>query len=143
MDVAEQLIVSDPRPSQLKRRIQMVLLTAIVTAASYAGNSLSPLQESVRAALALTDNQMALLQGPALALPMVLAAIPLGLLIDRYSRVRLLVILPSLEAIGSLCTAYPPGFAGLFAARCVIGLAAFAVNPAACPLIAVLSPPAQ
>jgi MFS family permease len=121
--------------------MQMGLLVGVVTAGAYSGSAMSPLQETMRAALALTDNQVAVLQGPALALPMVLAAIPLGLLIDRHSRVRLLVVLAALNVIGSVFTALASSFMALLAARCLIGLAAFAVNPVASSLVADWHPP--
>jgi predicted MFS family arabinose efflux permease len=97
----------------------------------------------MRVALALTDNQMALLQGPALAVPLVIASIPLGVAIDRYSRVRLLPILAAGNLIGSLLTALISNFTALFAARCLIGLTALAVNPVALSLIADLYTPAR
>src|SRR5262245_38698972 len=79
------------------RILQLSLLTLAALAGSYARITLGPLQETMRLALGLSDNHMAVLQGPALALPMVIAAIPLGLLIDRYSRVRLLFVLTALS----------------------------------------------
>jgi MFS family permease len=99
---------------------------------------LSPLQEAIRIDLALSDNRIALLQGPALALPLVLAAVPLGLLIDRRSRVRLLFILLALGTVGSAVSAVAREFILLFASRSLVGLAAFAVNPVALSLIADL-----
>src|SRR6267154_1989062 len=87
------------------RLVQLLLLTMAATAAIYARTALGPLQEAIRAAFTLSDNQIALLQGPALALPLVIAAIPLGLVIDRYSRVRVVFVLTVLNLVGSLATA--------------------------------------
>ncbi len=105
-----------------KRFGQLLLLTTAATAAIYARTTVGPLQEGIRTALRLSDNQMALMQGPALALPLVIAAVPLGLAIDRYNRVRLILILTLLCLVGSLLTASASGFLTLFAARCLIGL---------------------
>jgi len=91
------------------------------TAAIYARTALGPLQEAIRAAFTLSDNQIALLQGPALALPLVIAAIPLGRGIDRYSRVRVVFVLTVLNLVGSLATALAVNFGILLAARCLIG----------------------
>lgn len=129
--------------SAAARGFQMLLLTIAVFAGTYARTAVSPLQEAMRIALGLSDNQMALLQGPALALPMLVAAVPLGLLIDRYSRVRLLFMLAVVEMTGSVLTAAASNFALLFTARCVVGLAAFAINPVGLSLLADLYAPAQ
>ena len=123
--------------------LQLLLLMLAAAAALYARTALSPLQEAMRTAFALSDNQMAMLQGPALALPLVLLAMPLGLLIDRHSRVRLLVIFSALSLLGSLCTALAPNFALLFAARCLIGLTVTATSTAAFSLVADLCAPAR
>ena len=121
----------------------MWLLTLAASSAAYAKTALGPLQESIRIALSLTDNQMAMLQGPALALPMVIVAIPLGLLIDRYSRARLLLGLCTLNLLCSGLTAAAPSFAVLFAVRCVIGLTAFTITPVVLSVLADLYAPAQ
>jgi MFS family permease len=120
-----------------------MLLAVAASSAAYAVAVVSPLQETMRVALALSDNQMALLQGPALALPMVIAAVPLGLLIDRYSRVRLLLICVALDVAGSVLTAQAATFAVLFAARCLIGLTATVIITTAFSLLSDLYPPAQ
>jgi MFS family permease len=121
----------------------MLLLVAAAMGAYYARYTIGPLQETMRAALNLSDNQIALLQGPALAVPMALAAIPLGFIIDRHSRVRLLLILVAGTLVGSVLTALTPNFAGLVAARGLVGFSSFAVNPVAISLLSDLYVPSQ
>ena len=121
----------------------MLLLTVAASAGAYARTTVGPLQETMRVALALSDNQIALLQGPALAVPMVICAVPLGLVIDRYSRAYLLLFLAVLEITGNVLTALASRFAFLFGARCLIGLTAFAIAPVAMSLLADLYAPAQ
>jgi MFS family permease len=106
------------------RRVAYQVGTIITAgcAATYAGSLLGPLQETMRTAAALSDNQMALLQGPTLYLPAIAAAIPIGFLIDRFSRSRLLTIFAALQLIGSVLTAWAPTFAVLLVARAIIGL---------------------
>jgi MFS family permease len=118
-------------------------MVAAAVAAAYARFAIGPVQETMRVALSLSDNQMALLQGPALALPMVLAAVPIGFLIDRYSRARLLVFFSVLNVSGALLTAAAVNFGLLFLARCVAGLAVAAVSTTAFALIGDLYAPAQ
>ena len=127
----------------MSRWIQLLLLTAAEASAVYSRTSLGPLQETARTALGLSDNYMALLQGPALALPMVIAALPVGLLIDRRSRTRLLLLFGGLNVLASVGTACAPNFVGLFISRAVIGLIAAATPIAVCSLISDLYPPDQ
>lgn len=121
----------------------MGVLVACIFAANYARTALGPLQEAMRGDLGLSDNQVALLQGPALAIPVVVGAIPLGFVIDRYSRARLIVVLGALNVVGSLLTAGVSSVAALFAARALVGLAATATFTAVLSVVADLFPPHQ
>lgn len=141
--VRGQTLTAAPSTMISWRGLQLLLVTLAATAAAFGRTCVSPLQETMRIALGLSDNQMALLQGPALALPVVIAAIPLGLIIDRYSRIRLIVALTVLDAIGSLLTALASNFTLLFLARCLVGLTATAISTAAFSLLADLCAPAQ
>jgi MFS family permease len=125
------------------RAWQLLLAAVAAAAAAYARTAVSPLQETMRNSLSLSDNQIALLQGPALALPMLAAAVPLGLAIDRYSRARLLLIFAACNLAGTLFTALASNFMSLFLARCLVGLTAPATAIAAISLIADLYAPAQ
>ena len=97
----------------------------------------------MRAALELTDNQLALMQGPAVALSIMAGAIPIGLLVDRYSRSRLLFIFVVVDLTGSLLSGLAPGFATLFVARSIVGLAEIGTLIAAFSLVADLSSTGQ
>ena len=121
----------------------MLLLTITATAQVFALTTLNPLQETMRIALGLSDNQIGLLQGPAVALPMVLGTVPLGLAIDRYSRARLTFLLAVLCVAGSVLTAVATSFTILFLARFVIGLTSTATITTAYSLLADLYTPVQ
>lgn len=122
------------------RTLQLGVLILVMTFGVYAKTALTPLQETMRIALGLSDNQIALLQGPALAWPSLLIAIPLGLLVDRYSRARIVFVLAVLVAIGSVMSVWASSFTELFIARGLVGLAAFAISPPALSLISDLYP---
>ena len=124
-----------------RSKVQLLSLVTVVAAGAYARTAVSPLQESMKAALLLNDNEMALLQGPAMALPLLLTAVPLGLAIDRFSRVRLIVALAVLDTIASAATALTSSFVLLFAARCVVGAVGFSMLPIALSLLSDLYPP--
>lgn len=120
-----------------------MLLAAAMAVAGYVRTAVSPLQEAMRVALELTDNQMALLQGPVIGIPVALTAIPLGLLIDRWLRVRLLMAFILLSAAGTLLTALTSSFGLLLFARGLAGVAGLAVLPVVFSLLADHYPPAQ
>jgi predicted MFS family arabinose efflux permease len=125
------------------RGVQLLLLTAAMAAIGYIRTAISPLQEAMRVALSLSDNQMALLQGAVIAIPVTLAAIPLGLLIDRYSRVRLLMVLVWLSLLGNLLTAFASDFTLLVLARGLAGVTGLGIIPVVFSLLADLYPPEQ
>lgn len=130
-----------PPCAKLDRRLpQLLLLTLASAAGIFSRSSLGPLQESIRLSLALDDNEMALLQGPSLALPLVLLAIPLGIAIDRFPRRRLILLFALLNLAGSVGTAFAPSFGWLFAARCLIGFTGTATWITAIALLADLYP---
>ena len=124
------------------RGVQLFLLTVVVAAAGTAWAAVGPVQETMRVALGLSDNQMAVLQGPALALPLALAGIVLGRAIDKTSRVRLLITFAIINIAGSLLTARAPSFTALFVGRCLVGLMMNAISIATLSLLADLYPPA-
>lgn len=125
------------------RAYSLCLLTAAMAAGGYVQTAVSPLQETMRVALSLSDNQMALLQGPVLGVPIVLAAIPLGILIDRFSRSRLLFVLIALSVLATLLTAVAQNFAVLAVARAIAGLTGLGTVPIVFSLLADLYPPEQ
>jgi predicted MFS family arabinose efflux permease len=125
------------------RGVQLVLLACAMAAAGYARTAISPLQEAMRVALALSDNEMALLQGPVVGIPVALAAIPLGLLIDQRSRTQLLRVLIVLSLVGSLLTAVTSSFPLLLVARGLAGLTGLAILPVVFSFLADLYPPTQ
>lgn len=126
-----------------ERIVQLFLLAVIAWAATYARFVLAPLQETLRAHLFLSDNQTAWLQGPAIAVPMAIGAIPLGILIDRHSRARLLLVLAIVAVSGTLLTAYSPSLAILFAGRCMVGISLAGTLVAAYSMVGDLYQPAQ
>jgi MFS family permease len=52
----------------------------------------------MRQSMSITDNRMAVPQGSAVAIPMVLGAIPVGLLADRISRKAMLLVATALAS---------------------------------------------
>src|SRR5688572_12279076 len=125
------------------RLCQLLLLTVAAFAATYARVVLGPLQESLKASLSLSDNQIALLQGMGLALPLALGSIPLGVLADRASRVRILVFSLGLAVLSCVLSALASDFMSLLAARAVAGLSVAGILVAAYSMAGDLFAPTE
>src|SRR5690348_14117705 len=106
----------------MRRYSQLLLLATAAWAANYTRTTLGPLQETMQRTLSLSDNQVALLQGLALALPLALGAIPIGLLADRLSHKAILLSALTLALLSSILTAFSSNFEILLAARFLTGL---------------------
>ena len=124
------------------RHAALALITLALFTGTAARYALSPVQELARAELGLSDPQVALLQGLALALPAVLVSIPVGRLVDRARRNRLMAVLAAVCGAGSVLSALAQDFALLFAGRLLVGTAVVAAQPAALSLVADLTEPA-
>lgn len=125
------------------RFFQLFVLALAVAGASYGRFTLGPLQETIRASLNLTDNQIAMLQGPAVAIPMMLCSIPIGLYVDRYSRTRLIVVSAALNLFAIVVTAFASNITLLFASRSLSGLASAATGIAVISLVCDFYRPEQ
>lgn len=125
------------------RLFQLLVMTAAMWAIEYARMSLGPLQEALRIDLALSDRQIAWLQGPAVFGPMALGAIPIGLVVDRYRRAPLFVLFVALSFGSLVLTGFASSFALLFCGRVLAGLALASIIVAAYSLVGDLYAPAQ
>ncbi|MGB9990100.1 MFS transporter [Massilia sp. SM-13] len=130
-----------PRGARRNAAIGLITLSLFTgTAARYA---LSPMQELVSADLGLGNHQIALLQGMALALPILLISIPLGRLVDRTNRARLMIVLALACTAGSVLCALAQNFATAFVARMLVAGSVVAAQPAALSLVADLCEPSR
>ena len=78
----------------------ILLLAVAVTAGATMRTVFSPLQEAAKLSMGLTDIQLGLIQGAAVAVPMALIALPLGWLADRSNRIRILLVLSTVWTLG-------------------------------------------
>ena len=120
---------------------QLALLALAVTSATYARSVVGPLQEAMRIDLSMSDDQVAVLQGIALAIPMAIGSIPLGLLVDRYSRARLFFLFTLLNVAATVLTALAADFWLLFVARLVVGVSMAGILIAVYSVVADLFTP--
>lgn len=112
------------------------LLTLTLFSALTVGGLLAPIQEAAKLELGLSDMQLALIVGTATAIPVAMLALPIAWYVDHGVRVRLLLILASLWAIGTIGTAFVQDFYGLFAARFVAGVGAGTAFPVLVSILA-------
>jgi MFS family permease len=130
-----------PYPSPRRAGFALGLLVLVVLIAYYDSQILALLMTPIQAAFHLSDTQMGILQGVALNMCFGLAALPLGLLIDRGTRIRIicvaLVSWTSFTVLTGLCD----DFWQLFACRMGVGLSEAGLAPAAYSLIADLYAP--
>lgn len=101
----------------------------------------SPVQDAVKAELHLSDMQLGLLQGLAVALPVAVLSLPIGRITDRGNRVALLIGLSLLWTVGTVWTAFTQDFASLFAARMISGIGSMCVIGVAISVVADMSAP--
>ncbi len=100
-----------------------------------------PVQEFARADLNMTDLQMGLVQGMAVAIPAAVLSIPVGWLADHSNRVRMMLVLAILWSLGAAASAFATSFEMLFAARMLSALGLTVVLPVAISIAADLCPP--
>lgn len=125
-----------PGTARTWRLFQLALLAIAVWAAGYATRGcLAPLQEAIKGSLSLGDNQIALLQGMGLAVPMALCAVPLGLLADRASRARMLLCFMALALLSCVLSALATDFTFLLGTRALAGFSSAGVGLAAYSIV--------
>ncbi len=103
--------------------------------------SFGTVQEYAKAELRLSDYQLGAIQGLSAALPLALFSIPIGILVDRFNRVRLLLLLAGVWTAGTLLTAVVASAPLLFVARMMTGVGTTGALTAALSLAADLCAP--
>lgn len=106
-------------------------------------SSFGTVQESAKAEMHLSDYTLSLVQGVSAALPLALFSIPIGILVDRFNRVRIMIALIALFVAGTALTALAHSVALLFAARMLVGIGTTGALTAALSLCADLCVPAR
>jgi len=119
----------------------LFLLSLTITNGLAAQSVFAALQELAKHDLALSDFQLSLLQGLACSIPIAALSLPLGRLVDRGNRVRLLLAMIATWTAGSLLSAYAASFPMLFLARMLAGMGMMCSLPVAISIAADLTPP--
>jgi predicted MFS family arabinose efflux permease len=82
----------------------------------------SVLAQTIKTDLGLTDFQLGLLQGLAFALLYAMAGLPIGLLAERFSRLRIVSLATAIWSGATVASGLAAGFAQLMLARLAVGL---------------------
>ena len=125
------------------RKTTTALLAVIVCSSFFCRLALNSLQVPLQAGMHLNDNQIALVLGTAMAVPGVVGGIPVGLLVDRFNRARLLNLFCLLNFLGTLFTALSSNLPALFFSRAIVGFSTAAVAITVPSLLADLFPRSQ
>lgn len=114
----------------------LVLLTAAYTFSFIDRQIINLLVDPIRNDLALSDSEVSFLQGLAFVLPYVLLSIPLGRIVDRANRIRILVLGILVWTVSCVTCGLAKGFWQLGAARMGVGAGEASVTPASWSLLA-------
>jgi predicted MFS family arabinose efflux permease len=129
------------RPVTARAWYALVILTLIYTLHAVDRSVMSVVVEPIKKEFSLGDGDLGILTGLAFGLTYAIAGLPLGYLIDRVDRRRLLSVL---VAVWSGCTALcgvAQSYASLVAARLAVGMAEAGGAPTALSMIGDLFPP--
>lgn len=136
--------MSRPASPSFVAALPALFVLAVALAAGFtAMMSFSIVQESAKAEMGLSDFALSLVQGLSTAVPLVAFSIPIGMLVDRANRLRLLTAMALVWTLGTLLTAMAQGVAMLFAARMLAGIGTAGALTAALSLVADLCAPGQ
>lgn len=114
----------------------LLVLTSCYTLSFIDRQILSLLVGPIKADLKISDTQVGLLGGLAFSLFYTLLGIPIGRLVDRYSRRNIIATGVFFWSLMTATCAVARGFGGLFAARMGVGVGEATLSPAAVSLIA-------
>jgi MFS family permease len=123
-----------PSPAMAWYGVIVLMMAALV--AILDRQILSLLVEPIRASLMLTDVQIGILQGAAFVVFYTLLGFPVGWLMDRTHRLRLVAAGIVVWSLGTLCCGLAGSYEAMFAARALVGAGEAVVSPAAVSLIA-------
>ena len=128
-------------PSRAAAAFGLIVLALVLASGSLAAAAFSAVQEAVKADLKLSDFQLSLLQGLAPSIPLALLSVPIGLIVDKRNRIRVLAAMGMVWTAGTLLTAVAHSLPVLFVARMLAGLGANAAVTVAISLGADLTQP--
>jgi len=101
--------------------------------------AISAVLPAIQAEFALSDAQLGLMSG-SLFLGLAIFAVPCGVAVDRFSRKYMIVLMTLVWSLATWSTGMAKSYAGLVAARVLVGAGEAGYNPAGYALIAAWYP---
>jgi MFS family permease len=132
---AQAGIGPQPYPGLREARFAQIVLIMIVVLAVMDIYAISVLIEPIKHELGLTDVQVGLVSTSAIYLSFALFCIPMGMLADRYNRVRMLVGAVLIWCVGLAIIGLSTGLGMLVAGKALLGLANALTIPASLSLM--------
>ncbi|MEJ5979623.1 MFS transporter [Novosphingobium sp. PS1R-30] len=123
-------------PSSRRARYSQAILVAIAFFTAMDIYVISLLVEPIKHDLGLTDVEVGIANTSALYGAYALFCIPMGLLVDRSNRVRMLAVAMAMWCLGLLLAAFSQGLWLLVGSKAVLGIANAMTLPAAMSLLA-------
>lgn len=118
------------------RRWSVAAVLFLVFCSAYIDRQIiSLLLPSLKSAFALSDGQLGIIQGFAFAIIYVLAALPLGRLVDQRNRRNLLAVGILVWSVATIASAFADSFAHLVMARVFVGIGEACIAPACVSLV--------
>ena len=103
--VAHPVVTDEPSPA-LRSSLGSLLLVSLAMLVGFTMlQSFGIMAESAKAEMGLTDSELAIVQGVSAAIPLVLFSIPIGIWVDRWNRVAILIIMAIGWTLGTVITA--------------------------------------
>lgn len=103
--VAHPVATSEPTPA-LRNSFGSLLLVSLAMLVGFTMlQSFGIMAESAKAEMGLSDSELAIVQGVSAAIPLVLFSIPIGIWVDRWNRVAILIVMAIGWTLGTLITA--------------------------------------
>lgn len=140
-DAAGRQAAEDAVP--LRNWYALTIMTLIYSCHFLDRSMISIIVEPVRAEFKLSDGQIGLLTGLAYGGMFALAGIPLGLLIDRTNRVKLLSLIVAVWSAMTTLSGVAQNYVQLIFARMGVGAAEAGGSPTSLSLISDLFPPSK
>lgn len=131
------------RPGPLSAWTTVATLTTLYCFGSLDRQMMSLLVEPIKADLGFSDMQIGVLQGAAFALFFVFTSLPVGWMVDRFSR-RLVIFWGTMcWSAAAMASGLSQNFAQMFAARAAVGAGEATLQPSAFAILADIFPPAK
>lgn len=136
--------MSEPAARRLSTAMPALLALALATLIGFTVmGSFATVQEAAKAELGLSDYALSLISGVSAAVPLLLLSIPIGLAVDRFNRVRILIWLAVVWTIGTALTSVGSSVPVLFVARMLTAIGMTGALTAAVSIAADLCEPGQ